>query len=142
MVDPAGAFQALAQQPAAGRRGGASVLLLALALGGCAASSLALAPDAPDVPYKPDAAKTEADRSDAPQPPKTSSSHARDFGLPPLVDLPPVPSSPSVVGNHVYSLAELIDLAQTSNPQTRIAWEHARQAALAVGMVKATYRPS
>ena len=44
-----------------------------------------------------------------------------------------------VDANHVYSLAELIDLAQTSNPDTRIAWEMARQAALAVGMVKALY---
>ncbi len=41
----------------------------------------------------------------------------------------------------VYALAELIDLAQRSNPQTREAWERARQAALAVGLVESTYAP-
>src|ERR1700733_11562844 len=140
MVDPASAFQAVAQ-PAVGRRGGAFILLLALALGGCAASSLSLAPDAPDVPYRPEATSAEAERADSSQLPKTVSSHVRDFGLPPLADLPALPPSPSVIDNHVYSLAELIDLAQTNNPQTRIAWEQARQAALAVGMIKATYLP-
>src|SRR5947207_2260234 len=32
----------------------------------------------------------------------------------------------------VYELAELIDIAERTNPQTRIAWERARQAAAAV----------
>ncbi|WP_296811366.1 TolC family protein [Thiocapsa sp.] len=41
----------------------------------------------------------------------------------------------------VYSLPELIDLAQRTNPATRAAWQQARQAALAVGMVEATYLP-
>jgi len=27
----------------------------------------------------------------------------------------------------VYGLAELIDIAQRNNPETRVAWEHARQ---------------
>src|SRR5258705_13115697 len=40
-----------------------------------------------------------------------------------------------------YGLAELIDIAQRSNPQTREAWERARQAALAVGLVESTYAP-
>src|SRR6267378_8131323 len=40
-----------------------------------------------------------------------------------------------------YSLAELIDLAQRSNPETREAWEQARQAALAVGLVESSYAP-
>ena len=42
---------------------------------------------------------------------------------------------------HRHDLAELIDLAQRNNPQTREAWEHARQAALAVGLVEAGYLP-
>lgn len=42
---------------------------------------------------------------------------------------------------HPYSLPELIDLAQQANPLTRIAWLEAEQAALATGMVKATYLP-
>jgi outer membrane protein len=40
-----------------------------------------------------------------------------------------------------YDLAALIDLAQRSNPQTREAWERARQAALAVGLVESAYVP-
>ena len=43
-------------------------------------------------------------------------------------------------GRH-YDLAALIDLAQRNNPQTREAWERARQAALAVGLVEASYVP-
>ena len=40
-----------------------------------------------------------------------------------------------------YTLAELIDLAQRTNPETRVAWERARQAAAAVGLVGSEYYP-
>lgn len=40
-----------------------------------------------------------------------------------------------------YTLADLIHIAQTHNPSTRIAWQEAEQAALAAGMVKSTYLP-
>src|SRR5499433_1569438 len=40
-----------------------------------------------------------------------------------------------------YTLAELIDLAQRTNPETRVAWERARQAAAAVGLVQSEYYP-
>jgi outer membrane protein TolC len=40
-----------------------------------------------------------------------------------------------------YDLAELIDIAQRNNPETRVAWERARQAAIAVGLTEATYYP-
>ena len=43
--------------------------------------------------------------------------------------------------NHRYELAELIDLAQRLNPETHEAWEQARQAALAVGLVESSYAP-
>ncbi|MDB6023374.1 MAG: transporter [Pedosphaera sp.] len=43
--------------------------------------------------------------------------------------------------NKVYDLPELIDIAQRSNPQTRVAWERARQAAAAVGLSKSDYFP-
>lgn len=42
---------------------------------------------------------------------------------------------------HVYHLPELIDMAQMNNPNTRIAWQQARQAALAVGIAEATFLP-
>jgi outer membrane protein len=41
----------------------------------------------------------------------------------------------------VYDLPELIDIAQRNNPETRIAWERARQAAEAVGLRESTYYP-
>ena len=40
-----------------------------------------------------------------------------------------------------YELPELIDLAQRVNPETRVAWEEARRAALAVGLVESEYFP-
>ncbi len=43
--------------------------------------------------------------------------------------------------NKVYDLAALIDIAERNNPQTRIAWEQARQAARAVGLSESTYYP-
>jgi outer membrane protein len=41
----------------------------------------------------------------------------------------------------VYSLPELIDIAECSNPATRVAWERARQAASAVGLSQSAYFP-
>jgi outer membrane protein len=40
-----------------------------------------------------------------------------------------------------YELPELIDIAQRTNPETRVAWERARQAAIAVGLAEGTYYP-
>jgi outer membrane protein TolC len=40
-----------------------------------------------------------------------------------------------------YTLAELIDVAERHHPETRQAWEQARQAALAVGLAETTYLP-
>jgi outer membrane protein TolC len=40
-----------------------------------------------------------------------------------------------------YELVELIDLAQRLNPETRVAWESARQAAIGVGLVESEYFP-
>ena len=40
-----------------------------------------------------------------------------------------------------YNLVELIDIAERVNPETRVAWEAARQAAIAVGLVESEYFP-
>ena len=40
-----------------------------------------------------------------------------------------------------YELLELIDLAQRLNPETRVAWQGARQAAIGVGLVESEYFP-
>ncbi len=41
----------------------------------------------------------------------------------------------------VYALPELIDIAERSHPETRVAWENARQAAGALGLAKSAYYP-
>ena len=43
--------------------------------------------------------------------------------------------------NRTYSLAELIDIAQSNNPLTRTAWNNARNVALAAGIAKSTFLP-
>jgi outer membrane protein TolC len=40
-----------------------------------------------------------------------------------------------------YDLLELIDIAQRANPETRVVWERALQAAIAVGLVESEYFP-
>jgi outer membrane protein TolC len=54
--------------------------------------------------------------------------------------LKPAEGSPIDPKNR-YSLVELIDLAQRLNPETRVAWEVARQAAIGVGLVESEYFP-
>ena len=46
-----------------------------------------------------------------------------------------------VDADKVYDLPELIDIAERANPETRIAWERARQAAAAVGLSQSAYFP-
>src|SRR5262249_49225691 len=41
----------------------------------------------------------------------------------------------------IYDLPALIDIAERSNPRTRIAWERARQAAGALGLSQSAYFP-
>ena len=101
------------------------------AQGGCASSALDLAPESSSTPFKPTGDTT----------PTTTASGARDFGLAPAVGLPLLDPSADLEPKHLYTLAELIDIAQTTNPETRSSWELARQAALAVGITKALYLP-
>ena len=42
----------------------------------------------------------------------------------------------------VYTLAELIDLAQQHNPQTRVAWEQAKARAASLGIARASFYPT
>ena len=48
---------------------------------------------------------------------------------------------PVIDPRKTYNLAELIDNAQRSNPETRVAWERARRAAAAVGLTESAYYP-
>ena len=127
--------------PARAWRG--AVPLAALLLTACATDELALAPASP----------------------------AQPWGLPPSRDALPAPGTQAATapaarpeaamsgwatidrtepdrGNAVpidpkrrYDLSALIDLAQRNHPETREAWERARQAALAVGLVETSYVP-
>jgi outer membrane protein TolC len=42
----------------------------------------------------------------------------------------------------IYSLAELIDLAETHNPETRVAWENAKAEAAALGIARSELYPT
>src|SRR4026207_1193685 len=48
---------------------------------------------------------------------------------------------PAIDPRKTYNLAELIDIAQRSNPETRVAWQRARMAAAAVGLTESAYYP-
>src|SRR3954454_9991164 len=47
----------------------------------------------------------------------------------------------SINPRKIYNLAGLIDIAERNNPETRVAWERARQAAAAVGLSESAYYP-
>jgi len=109
----------------------ATLLALPL-LVACTANSSDLAPASPSVPWKIE------------RPPFMQSSTAsgstvgeNDGKLAPT----PPHNVVSVDPARTYDLAELIDLAQRSNPETRDAWERARKAALGVGLVESAYLP-
>jgi len=99
-----------------------------LMLGGCASDAIDLAPRAPDQPWQDPQRTVEA-------------SQTREFTVASVPDITEPASSLLASPNRVYGLIDLIDLAQQNNPKTRTAWNHAREAALAVGMVEATFLP-
>ena len=47
-----------------------------------------------------------------------------------------------IESDKTYSLAELIDLAEANNPETRVAWENARAQAAAIGIVRSELYPT
>ena len=49
---------------------------------------------------------------------------------------------PEADAQKVYELAELVDLAERINPETKVAWEQARQAASAIGLAQSQYYPA
>ncbi len=52
------------------------------------------------------------------------------------------PPAPGIEPDRVYSLAALIDLAETHNPETRVAWEGARAQAAALGIARSELFPA
>ncbi|AMO24055.1 TolC family protein [Ramlibacter solisilvae] len=105
-------------------------------LAGCAGSALELAPISHDRPWRPT-----TDTSGAIQPARESTA-ASSYVLPSNSALSTLPPPATMIDPaHVYTLPELIDIAQSNNPSTRIAWSIARNAALAAGVARSTYLP-
>ncbi len=111
--------------------------VLVLGLAGCAASSLDLAPPRADRPWIPPVDANGAIVSGPAQPDRPDARYT----LPANTVAGALPQDPGIDPDHDYALAELIDLAQSANPRTRIAWNAARNAALATGITKSVYLP-
>ena len=109
-----------------------------LCISGCASDSLKLAPQQADKPWKPQ--KDENGRIQ-PGEAETPSLSDRSFTLP--KDPSPVDLGPSldIKPGHHYSLIELIDIAESNNPLTAMAWNTAREVALAAGIARSAYLP-
>lgn len=111
-----------------------------MALTGCATSALDLAPPQADRPWQPPTTASGEIVAGAPSkaaPPDRPS----NYTLPANSALATLAPPPQLDPAHDYSLPELIDLAESSNPLTRIAWNDARNAALAAGIARSSYLP-
>jgi len=104
-----------------------AVLALVMALSACTSHMLAEAPSDPAQPWKP--------------PASAGTEPVDGYGVAPRPEVAVLQPTPGIDAKKTYGLAELIDIAQSENPLTRLAWQQARQAALAAGMVEATYLP-
>src|SRR5262245_3887543 len=102
------------------RRAGLAALLLSLSAGCAAGAPEADVPAAPGEPWTPAAPLPSARRPRAE-----------------VLERPVAPEP-----GRVYGLAELIDLAERANPQTRRAWEMARAAGAGVGEAEAPWYPT
>ena len=110
--------------------------LVASLLTGCASSELALAPQRPDRPWNApmEAGEIIAARAPPALPPG-------GYVLPPNPAMAKVEPPPALEAGHPYTLPELIDIAESHDPQTRIAWDEARDAALATGVARSAFLP-
>ncbi len=134
-----------------GRLTAAALLLLPGFLAACSNDTRDLAPPDPssawqpvisvgDGTVRPATGDKAAGARAAPLP--TGSDAVRDFDLPADPELPFADPHPVIDPDHVYTLVELVDIAERNNKQTRIAWEQARQAAIEVGISRAAYLPA
>ena len=114
-------------------------VLSAVWLAGCATSAINMAPDRPDRPWTPatlDSGEIIPGEHGAPR-----ATNGQGYVLPSNTAVARVPPPPSIDSTKVYSLPELIDLAEANNPSTRIAWNEARKVALAAGIAESAYLP-
>jgi outer membrane protein TolC len=115
------------------------VLSTASLLAGCATSAIDMAPARPDRPWTPPVDTAGAIIAGA----KPTSQLTGDvtYVLPANSRAAGLPAPLQIDHERAYSLAELIDIAESSNPVTRIAWNNAREIALAAGIARSTYLP-
>ncbi|PXW61928.1 outer membrane protein TolC [Chelatococcus asaccharovorans] len=115
-------------------------VVVSVALAGCAQNAESLAPSSPSQPWTPGntTGSSLLPRSDASQ---GAGASVRDFSVLGNAAVAELPPPPQTQAGKVYQLPELIDIAARNNPVTRIAWEQARQSALAVGIAEATFLP-
>jgi outer membrane protein len=126
------------ERPTVRRRKATVVAVLSVWLAGCATSALDMAPERPDRPWAPATTESGEVIAGKLQSPPT----AEGYVLPANPVLGRVASPPTIDAAKVYSLAEVIDLAETNNPATRIAWNDARRAALAAGIAESAFLPN
>lgn len=115
------------------------LVLVTLPLAGCATAALRMAPDRPDAPWNPATGPDGEIVAGERGPPDLRNS---SYVLPSNRNFAAIPPPASDLERHrPYTLAELIDVAQATNPVTRNAWNDARNAALAAGIAEATFLP-
>lgn len=104
--------------------GPAMAIALCSLIAGCATDRLDLAPANYSEPWAPNAGPA-----------------GSGFSVPANEQAAILAEPPAIKRGQIYQLPQLIDIAQSQNPDTRIAWQQARQAALAVGMGEAVFLP-
>ncbi|MFC6492892.1 TolC family protein [Ancylobacter dichloromethanicus] len=121
------------------RPGALWLVLAGLLLPGCATNALKTAPQSHDQPWAPETAAPAGGEGAVET--GGAATSAGVFSVPADPQVAQMQPTPGIDPRRAYGLPELIDIAQTQNPLTRVAWQQARQAALATGMVEATYLP-
>lgn len=116
-----------------------ALLVFSALLQGCATDYEKLAPQQANRPWKP---KTDAAGTIQPGEPLPLESHQnQSFTLPGNAHPVDMGTSAEIRADHIYSLPDLIDLAESSNPLTTMAWNTAREVALAAGIARSAYLP-
>ena len=110
--------------------------ILSALLVGCATSSIEMAPDQPDRPWVPAIKCRRRDHAPGAKASPESKQAGTTHVLPANSELAEVSSPFGLDRTRTYSLADLIDIAQSNNPLTRTAWNKAREATLAAGISK------
>ena len=115
--------------------------LVPLSLAACAPNALDRAPGSASEPWAPGEEGASALLPGPRRSVDLDADGVRRFAVPADPAVSVLPAQPELAPGRVYTLPELIDVAQAHNPLTRVSWEQARQAALAVGVTEATFLP-